>query len=62
ANGADLHRNLGLGLDPALIDAVAHYKDFLLEWGFLAGDFSVADWVDHRPLAAALAAAARVPA
>ncbi|MGL4284893.1 MAG: ABC transporter substrate-binding protein, partial [Phreatobacter sp.] len=58
ANGADLHRHLGLGLDLALIDAVGHYKDFLLEWGFLASDFSVADWVDHRPLTAALAAAA----
>ncbi len=49
ANGPDVHRHLGLSLDPALVDAVGHYKDFLRDWGFLEADFSVADWVDHRP-------------
>lgn len=44
----DLHHQLDLGLDPALVDAVEHYKDFLLEWGFLTKDFAVGDWVDHR--------------
>lgn len=49
ANGPDLHRHLGIGLDPVLIDAVEHYKNFLRDEGFLAGDFSIADWVDERP-------------
>jgi ABC-type nitrate/sulfonate/bicarbonate transport system substrate-binding protein len=48
ANGPDLHRHLGLGLDPVLIDAIAHYKDFLRDWGFLAGDFDLNAWVDRR--------------
>ncbi|MCX5493699.1 ABC transporter substrate-binding protein [Kaistia dalseonensis] len=49
ANGPDLHRHLGIGLDPDLVDAVGHYKDFLRDEGFLAGDFGIADWVDERP-------------
>lgn len=48
ANGPDIHRHLGLSLDPQLVDAVDHYKNFLRDWGFLAGDFAVADWVDRR--------------
>ena len=50
ANGPDLHRHLGLGLDPELVAAVGHYKDFLRDWGFLAADFDLDAWVDHRPL------------
>ena len=49
ANGPDLHRHLGIGLAPDLVAAVAHYKDFLRDWGFLPGDFDVAGWVDHGP-------------
>jgi ABC-type nitrate/sulfonate/bicarbonate transport system substrate-binding protein len=48
ANGPDIHRHLGLSLDPQLVDAVEHYKNFLRDWGFLAGDFAIADWVDRR--------------
>ncbi len=48
ANGPDIHRHLGLGLEPELVEAVGHYKDFLRDWGFLAEDFSVAEWVDRR--------------
>lgn len=51
ANGPDLHRHLGIGLEPELIDAIGHYKDFLHEWGFLAADFDVGAWVDERPWA-----------
>lgn len=58
ANGPDLHHHLGLGLEPELVAAVAHYKDFLLEWGFIAGDFDVATWADHSALEASLKAAA----
>jgi ABC-type nitrate/sulfonate/bicarbonate transport system substrate-binding protein len=48
ANGPDIHRHLGLGLEPELVEAVGHYKDFLRDWGFLAEDFSIAEWVDRR--------------
>jgi ABC-type nitrate/sulfonate/bicarbonate transport system substrate-binding protein len=50
ANGPELHKHLGLGLEQKLIAAIAHYKDFLRDWGFLAGDFDVEAWVDRRPL------------
>ncbi|MCX8999672.1 ABC transporter substrate-binding protein [Rhizobiaceae bacterium BDR2-2] len=53
ANGADLHRHLTLDLDPAEIGAIAHFRDFLLEWGFIPAHFNVDDWVDARPLALA---------
>jgi len=52
ANGPDVHRHLGLSLDPELVSAVSHYKDFLRDWGFLAEDFDVEAWADHRPYAA----------
>ncbi|CDM60787.1 MULTISPECIES: ABC transporter substrate-binding protein [Rhizobium] len=48
ANGPDIHRHLGLGLQPELVDAISHYKDFLRDFGFLEADFSIADWVDRR--------------
>lgn len=49
ANGPELHHHLGIGLQPDLVDAIGHYKDFLVEWGFLDHDFDVAAWVDRRP-------------
>ncbi|TAY71737.1 ABC transporter substrate-binding protein [Rhizobium leguminosarum] len=52
ANGAEVHRHLGLGLQPELVEAVGHYKDFLRDFGFLAADFDVAEWVDRRHLEA----------
>jgi len=48
ANGPDIHRHLGLGLEPDLVDAVEHYKNFLRDFGFLAGDFDIGEWVDRR--------------
>jgi len=51
ANGPNVHRHLGLSLDPELVGAVGHYKDFLRDWGFLDGDFDVDQWADHRPWA-----------
>lgn len=52
ANGPDLHRHLGLGLDSELIAAVGHYKDFLRDGGFLTADFDLNAWVDRRPFEA----------
>jgi len=52
SNGPDVHRHLALSLDPALVDALAHFKSFLREWGFLPADFDVNDWVDPAPLQA----------
>lgn len=49
ANGPDLHKHLGLGLEPELVAAIGHYKDFLYEWGFLERDFDINAWVDRRP-------------
>lgn len=49
ANGPNLHRHLGIGLEPELIEAIGHYKDFLFEWGFIEKDFDVGAWVDRRP-------------
>lgn len=49
AHGPDLHLHLTTTLDEGLVEAVGHYKDFLRDWGFLAADFDVAAWVDHRP-------------
>ncbi|MGK9055065.1 ABC transporter substrate-binding protein [Neorhizobium petrolearium] len=51
ANGPDLHRHLGIGLEPELVDAIGHYKDFLHEWGFLASNFDIGEWIDRRPWA-----------
>lgn len=48
ANGADVHRHLGIGLDAELVAAIRHYKDFLLVWGFLKNNFDIAKWVDAR--------------
>ncbi|MCL6652191.1 ABC transporter substrate-binding protein [Agrobacterium rubi] len=52
ANGPQVHRQLVLDLDPAEVDAISHFKDFLLEWNFIPTDFNVHDWLDPRPLAA----------
>lgn len=52
SNGTDLHRHLGIGLDAPLVEAIGHFKDFLLQWGFLPADFDLGAWVDHAPLRA----------
>lgn len=53
ANGSKVHQHLSLTLDDEQIEAIAHFKDFLLEWGFLPNDFDVRGWIDGRPLDAA---------
>jgi ABC-type nitrate/sulfonate/bicarbonate transport system substrate-binding protein len=53
ANGAQVHQHLRLTLEDEQIVAIAHFKDFLLEWGFIPADFDVASWIDGRALEAA---------
>ncbi|NRP20728.1 2'-hydroxybiphenyl-2-sulfinate desulfinase [Ensifer adhaerens] len=53
ANGPDVHRHLTLTLDDDQVAAFDHFKQFLLEWGFIPADFDVRDWIDRRPLDAA---------
>ena len=52
SNGPEVHRHLGIGLDAPLVEAIGHFKDFLLQWGFLSADFDVGAWIDHGPLRA----------
>jgi ABC-type nitrate/sulfonate/bicarbonate transport system substrate-binding protein len=61
SNGPEVHRHLGIGLDAPLVAAIGHFKDFLLEWGFLPADFDLDAWVDHAPLRALQAQAAHKP-
>lgn len=59
ANGLNLHRSLGIGLEPELVAAVGSYKDFLFRHGFLDADFSLEDWIDRRPFEALRSGAAQ---
>jgi len=58
ANGPDVHRHLGLSIEDAQLVAFDHFKQFLLEWGFIPADFDVTAWADRSPLEAALRRAA----
>jgi ABC-type nitrate/sulfonate/bicarbonate transport system substrate-binding protein len=40
-------------LEPELVEALRVRKDFLLRHGFIRNDFSIDDWIDPGPLAAA---------
>lgn len=51
AYGEDVHLNQGTDLSPESIAGLESYKNFLLEWGFLKGDFDVQAWIDPAPLA-----------
>ncbi|WP_037088141.1 ABC transporter substrate-binding protein [Neorhizobium vignae] len=53
ANGLDVHKHLTLSLEANQIAAFDHFKNFLLEWGFIPADFNVSAWIDGRPLEAA---------
>lgn len=52
SNGPEVHKHLGIGLDASLVAAIDHFKDFLLQWGFLPVDFDIDAWVDPAPLRA----------
>ncbi|MGE0800258.1 MAG: ABC transporter substrate-binding protein [Lautropia sp.] len=57
AYGARFHTRMALSLDDRSIRALVKQKDFLLENGFIAADFDVAEWI--RPEALAQAARER---
>ena len=40
-------------ITPELVSLLENQKNFLLKWGFIQDDFSVADWIAHEPLAEA---------
>jgi ABC-type nitrate/sulfonate/bicarbonate transport system substrate-binding protein len=62
AYGGDVAANLGTTLDARAVSALASFKAFLFERGFLPSDFSVDAWIDPAPLEAVLAARAGTPA
>lgn len=47
------HRSLHPDLSPGRVGMLEAQAEFLLKTGFLDGPVDVANWVDHRPLAAA---------
>ncbi len=51
--GNDVGRHLGTDLEESSVEALDDFKNFLLKWGFLAGDFDVRQWIDPAPLAQA---------
>jgi len=59
---ARLHEGLKPTLDEERLALFDQQKTFLFTHGFLDADFPLADWVDPRPLAAALALNASQPA
>lgn len=50
AHGPALHTSFTPSLGGAHIAALLAQKQFLLDWGYLAADFQVGDWIDHEPL------------
>lgn len=61
AYSSDVHRTLRPSTDPELIELLREQKDFLLRWGFLAGDVDIDELVDPAPLQRAEALAAGAP-
>lgn len=59
AYGSDFHRTLHPDLSQERIDLLKQQKDFLLLHGFLDRDVNIENWIDTRPLQAALALRAR---
>lgn len=61
AYGKDVGSHLQTDLEESSIVALTDFKNFLLEWGFLVGDFDVREWIDPRPLAQAKRELAQSP-
>jgi ABC-type nitrate/sulfonate/bicarbonate transport system substrate-binding protein len=52
AYGEDVHRHMHTTFDPAYVDALQGFGDFLAEQGFIAQRVDVRQWIDPSPLAA----------
>lgn len=50
AYGADLHLRQHTDFSETAIRALEVYKNFLLQWNFIAHDFDVGEWIDPLPL------------
>ncbi|WP_447594247.1 ABC transporter substrate-binding protein [Aquipseudomonas campi] len=50
SHGADVHLSFTPKLTQAYIDGLTTQKNFLRDWGYLANDFDVNDWIVHEPL------------
>ncbi len=48
--GDNVHRNLGLDLNPANVERFTRMKDFLLQHNFIPHDFDIDAWIDPAPL------------
>jgi ABC-type nitrate/sulfonate/bicarbonate transport system substrate-binding protein len=54
AYGHDLHLRQNTVIDDKCVAALRTYKDFLLQKGLIPKDFSLDEWIDTRPLDAAV--------
>jgi sulfonate transport system substrate-binding protein len=61
SHGAEVHRSFHPQLSERYVRGLEVQKDFLRDHGFLKQDFSVADWIDPRPLLAAQQLVAQDP-
>lgn len=50
ALGETFQNGFDLTLDAERIDALAYFKEFLLEWKVIQHDFDLASWIDPAPL------------
>jgi ABC-type nitrate/sulfonate/bicarbonate transport system substrate-binding protein len=48
-HGSDVHQHLDIQLGAQAVQAIAHLKDFLVQWQFI-GDFDVDQWIAPAPL------------
>jgi len=61
AYGKNVGEHLRTDLLESSIEALSDFKDFLLAWKFIPGDFDVRRWIDPRPLELARKALASEP-
>lgn len=57
--GPELHHHFDVLLSATYVEGLRQQKDFLLEWGFLQGDFDYDAWIVREPLALAQEIVAR---
>jgi len=60
-HGPNVHHSFTPRLTEEYIRGLEKQKDFLLEYGFIAADFEMKDWIVHEPLSAAALLAKEAP-